>query len=134
MASVNGKIRARPLAVFSDEEFIDYLNREVSPTVRELVDELNRISGDAVETAESMHVLLRHSVLIGDATSGEVIFTLPSAAAAKGKWFWAKKIDAVANDVKLASTDLLDGSTTLALSSQYDKAVVYCDGSTYHVL
>jgi hypothetical protein len=77
--------------------------------------------------------MLSDNVLLGDATSGAIIFTLPSAASAVGQVFFFKKIDASVNVVTVKGNlaELIDGSNTVLISSQYVSITVVSDGSQY---
>lgn len=76
---------------------------------------------------------LTDNVLLGDASGGAIIFTLPSAASAAGQVFFFKKIDATGNVVTVKGnlTELIDGSNTQLLSSQYVAITVVSDGTQW---
>ena len=72
-----------------------------------------------------------------DATSGTITITLLAAATAgDGFQLAIKKTDSGANTVVIDgnSSETIDGVTTLTLSTQYDVAVLTCDGSNWHVV
>lgn len=73
------------------------------------------------------------NVLLGDATSGAIIFTLPPAASAPGSVFFFKKIDASGNAVTVKGnlTELIDGSNTVLINSQYVAITVVSDGTQW---
>ncbi len=78
----------------------------------------------------------RNKTFLGDATSAAFTFTLPAASSAgSGFTLMFKKTDSSANAVTLDgnSSETIDGSTTYALSSQYDSAILICDGSNWHI-
>lgn len=73
------------------------------------------------------------NVILGDATGGAIIFTLPSAASAVGQVFFLKKIDASVNVVTVKGnlTELIDGSNTVLINSQYTAITVVSDGTQW---
>lgn len=64
-----------------------------------------------------------------DATSGNIVVTLPTVAASIRKVFIIKKTDSSANTatVTRASSDTIDGATTYVLSTQYDSVTIESD-------
>lgn len=76
------------------------------------------------------------NVILGDATSGGLIFTLPPAASAPGSVFFLKKIDPSANVVTVKGnlTELIDNSNTLLINSQFVSVTVVSDGTQYWLI
>lgn len=87
-------------------------------------------------------VTLADGTIRADATAGAYNVTLPTAASAYnaatgiGKIFVVKKIDASANAVTIKGNgaELIDGSNTKALSSQWTSARVQSNGTTWDVI
>lgn len=78
----------------------------------------------------------RDKLILVDATSGAITISLLAAATAgTGFQVAIKKTDSSANAVTIDgnSSETIDGATTLALSSQYDVAVLTCDGTGWYV-
>lgn len=78
----------------------------------------------------------RDKLIRTDATSGNVTITLLAAATAgDGFQVAVKKVDSSGNTVIIDgnSSETIDGTATLTLSTQYDIAVLTCDGSNWHV-
>lgn len=79
----------------------------------------------------------RDKLIRADATSGTLTVTLLAAATAgDGFQIAIKKIDSSANTVIIDgnSSETIDGAATLTLSTQYDVAIITCDGSNWHVI
>jgi hypothetical protein len=76
------------------------------------------------------------NVLLGDATGGAIIFTLPAAASAPGSVFFFKKIDPSGNVVTVKGnfSELIDGSNTFLLNTQYASVTVASDGTQFWVI
>ena len=74
--------------------------------------------------------------LLGDATSGTLTFTLPSAASSVRRIYSFKKIDSSGNSVVIdgAGSETIDGATTLSLTTQYQKVVIQSDGTSWWVV
>lgn len=75
------------------------------------------------------------SVILGDATSGSLTFTLPSAVGIVGREYTIKKIDSSTNAVNLVATSsqTVDGVTQTSLSNQWDFIKVVSSGSGWMV-
>lgn len=76
------------------------------------------------------------NVLLGDATGGAILFTLPTAASAVGQVFFFKKIDASLNAVTIQAdgVELIDGLNTLVINSQFVAATLVSDGTQFWVI
>lgn len=71
-----------------------------------------------------------------DATSGNIVATLPTAASAGDGFTIAfKKMDAIANTITVTAngTEKIDGSTTFTISVQYNFVVLVCDGTQWNI-
>ena len=72
-----------------------------------------------------------------DATSGAIVVSLPTVATAGAGFRVAfKKIDSSANAVTLTAngSEKIDGSTTFVLGTQYNWAILVCDGTAWNIL
>ena len=76
------------------------------------------------------------STLLGDATTGTVTFTLPMAMSAMWHFYYFKKVDSSANNVVIqrAGSDLIDGQTSVTLSTQYQSVIIQSDGTNWQKL
>ena len=59
-----------------------------------------------------------------DASGGAVTITLPAASSMIGSRLTVKRLNAGANAVTVSATDLIDGSATATLASQYARMTV----------
>ncbi|MBX7220342.1 MAG: hypothetical protein K1Y36_10390 [Blastocatellia bacterium] len=75
-------------------------------------------------------------VILANATSGAVTVNLPAAASNSGLTITVKKIDSSGNAVTIDgnASETIDGATTKVLSSQYETARLYCDGSNWFLI
>lgn len=75
-------------------------------------------------------------VLLGDATSGAITITLPTAVGNTGEVFHIKKIDSSVNAVTIATTSsqTIDGVTTQSIGVQYKNITVVSNGSSWSIL
>lgn len=75
-------------------------------------------------------------VLLGDATSGAITITLPTAVGNTGEVFHIKKIDSSVNAVTIATTssETIDGVTTQTLGVQYKNLTVVSNGVSWDIL
>ena len=81
-------------------------------------------------------VMLSDNIILGDATSGAIILTLPSAASAAGRVFFFKKIDPSANAVTVKGNlaELIDNSNAVVIASQYVAITVVSNGTQWYLL
>jgi hypothetical protein len=75
----------------------------------------------------------KHTVLI-NATSGEVVATLPNATTCEGQVYVFKKIDVSANKGRVYSSLSIDLSTYYDLSAQNDAVVIVSDGIKWYAV
>lgn len=75
-------------------------------------------------------------VIRGDATSGAITITLPTAVGNTGEVFHIKKIDSSVNAVTIATTSsqTIDGALTQTLGVQYKNLTVVSNGSGWDIL
>ena len=71
-----------------------------------------------------------------NATGGAIVATLPPVAGLAGRTYWFKKTDASANNVTVTGSgaETIDGSNTKALTTQYAKSGLVCDGSQWSII
>ncbi len=76
------------------------------------------------------------TVVMANATSGNVIITLPVASTVSGYRFYVKRTDASANTVTIArsGSDTIDGATSQTLDAQYTSVTVVSDGSNWFII
>lgn len=74
--------------------------------------------------------------ILGNASTGNITITLPTAVGATGKTYIVKKIDSSANVVIVATTSsqTIDGVTTRNVVSQYDSVQVQTDGANWFII
>lgn len=70
-----------------------------------------------------------------NATSGAITINLPQASTATNVELFIIKTDSSANAVTVDgySSETINGATTQALTTQYQKIVIVCDGSTWWI-
>lgn len=75
-------------------------------------------------------------VLLCDATSAGFTITLPAAASSSGVTLTIKKIDSSANAITVDgdSTELIDGSQTIAISFQHQSVDLVCNGTAWYLI
>lgn len=73
------------------------------------------------------------SIIEGNATGGAFPINLPAASSVIGRPFTIKKTDSSGNAVTVtaAGSDTIEGSATVALSSQWSFAIIISDGTQW---
>ncbi len=76
------------------------------------------------------------TVIMADATSGNVTITLPVASGVSGYRFFVKRTDASGNTVSVArsGSDTIDGQTSQSLALQYTSLTIVSDGSNWYII
>lgn len=76
------------------------------------------------------------SIIVGDATSGPITLTLPTAVGRTGVEFKFKKVDSSANSVVVATTSgqTIDGASSYIMPAQYAAVVLVSDNTQWLVL
>lgn len=74
--------------------------------------------------------------LLCDATTAAFIVTLPAAASSSGMVLTVKKIDVSVNAVTIDAnaSELIDGSNTKVLSTQFASVTIHCNGTAWYVI
>lgn len=90
MAYVREVWRSLALSAVGDkalEELLEAWNRELSPLLRAMRAEVNRLGGDVVTVSADHNLLLTESTVLLDPSGGGFTVYLPSAEAAKHKTY-----------------------------------------------
>jgi len=89
-----------------------------------------------LETGSSYTVAVGVTVVLADATSGNITITLPAAADNEDRMIAVKKTDASANTVTVDgnASETIDGSATQVLTSQYDVIMMVSDGTNWNTV
>lgn len=110
-------------------------------------DVLTRADGDARYTGGSSSLNIRTIAATGapasddytllcNAASGAITVNLPAAASSAKRALVIKKIDASANAITIDpnGAEVIDGAATLALSAQWQSAMIHCNGTAWYVI
>lgn len=84
--------------------------------------------------ATSTPLTYKHNYVLANATSGNILVTLPDAADHIGRFYGIKKTDVSANTVTVIASgaQLIDASGSRILSSQYQAINIISDGSNWY--
>lgn len=76
------------------------------------------------------------TVILCNATGGNITVTLPAIATNKGKVYFIKKIDSSGNTVTIdgAGSETIDGDTTQVIMAQYTVLMIVGGSSEWHIL
>lgn len=76
------------------------------------------------------------SVILCNATSGNVTITLPTSVGTKGRQYTIKKTDASANLVIIdgAGAETIDGELTIELAVQYESMTIHSDNAGWVIV
>lgn len=91
----------------------------------------------AIETVTTTATLdATQNTVLADATSGAFTITLPAVATSSNFQYNIKKIDSTANAITIDgnASELIDGSTTKIINTQWDCITLHCDGSAWYII
>ena len=91
---------------------------------------------DVVTKTAAYTITTDNRVILCDATSAAFTVTLPTAVGIEGREFTIVKTDSSVNAVTVDGngSETINGATTKALSSQWDKVTVVSDGSNWVIV
>ena len=97
---------------------------------------VNGFNGAFVAKTGAYTLAATDGTVTGNASGGAFSLTLPTSVGATGRVYTLKKIDSSANVVTVATTlsQTIDGTTTRALSLQYDAITVQSDGANWFII
>lgn len=103
---------------------------------------LEKTSVSTVTKTANYTVTLTDYTIRGNATSGNITFTLPTAASAydsntlEGKVYVFKRTDGTANTFTIAANgaELIDGSNTKTITTQYASITVQSNGTSWDII
>jgi len=92
-------------------------------------------SGRLVTKTSSYTITTGDQIIIADAASGEINITLPTAVGSTGTYYTVKRIN-TSNSVTIVTTSsqLIDGGSTVVLSTQYQSVTVVSNGSNWFII
>lgn len=87
------------------------------------------------KTANYNATIADHTIRV-NASTGPITISLPAVGAAPGAVLVIKKIDALGNHVTIvaSSPDLIDGSPSISLASQFATVRLQCNGTSWDVI
>lgn len=94
------------------------------------------IANLAVVTKTANYTAADDDVILGDATSGAITITLPTAAGISGKTYLIKKTDSSTNAVIVdgAGAESIDGAATVSVWNQYKHLQIVSDGTNWDII
>lgn len=92
---------------------------------------MRAVSANVILVDDDYTVGLFDDLITGNAVSGDITLTLPSASSSTGRQFTIKKIDATSNYVIVSSVDNIDGASVYNITAQWEVVTVASDGTTY---
>lgn len=79
-------------------------------------------------------VLSSDFLLVGDATSGDIAFTLPPASSVGGQIFNFKKKDSTTNSIIMQGSETIDGVSSISVNTQYESLTMQSDAAEWWVI
>ena len=110
------------------------LRQALSSILTSHAKQMNNTAFDVLRATSSQSVA--HDLILADATSGALSFTLPPPAEFVDRLMRVKKTDSSANVVNLVPSGgaTLEGTATVAISVQYTSLQIISDGSNWYIV
>lgn len=92
--------------------------------------------GMKIASKTATYTAADETIILCDATSASFTINLPASTGVTDRIYIIKKTDSSANTVTIDgnASETIDGATTKVISTQYDKVIIACDGSNWHVI
>lgn len=89
-----------------------------------------------IVVGDSPYTAALFPVILANATGGNIAVNLPAAATVNNRIYHIKKTDSSANTVTIdgASSETIDGETTIVIATQYASVMIICDGTGWHII
>jgi hypothetical protein len=132
VAAITRRLRERPV---EEAGLYEFLNRELTPLVRDINSEVNRLGGDVQTVTAAYSVLSSDRVVICSGGTAYDI-TLSPVANFENQWLLVKKAgaDAVNNRLVAQAGETIDGAANQTLTQNYGFMEIFCDGVSYHIV
>jgi len=81
--------------------------------------------------------LSNEMVVLVDATSVDIVITLPAASTSTHKIYYIKKVDSTGHTVTVkgnATAETIDGEKSIVIALQYQYIAIICDGSDWFII
>ena len=80
-------------------------------------------------------VTANDETILGNASGGQITFSLPAVSGTQGKRYYFKKVDSTASGVIIDpdGAETIDGAATYGLTVQYEGILIESDGSTWWI-
>ncbi len=112
-------------------------NEELAHWFAQIKAGLDRVGNKNItEVSASLTATFEHDVILVDATSGDIVVTMPPAQGRMGREFDVKKIDSSVNTVTLDGfgSDLIDGEAEFIIGTQNDSIRLISDNTDWWIL
>lgn len=89
-----------------------------------------------IDNTDSPYTIGQETIVLCNAASGAITVNLPAAASNNNRAIIIKKTDSSTNDVTIDgnASETIDGDTTITIGSQYNAAMMVCDGSNWSIV
>ena len=77
------------------------------------------------------------TVILANATGGDIRITLPAASGKTNKWYWIKKIDTTSHSVKVKGNvpdETIDNEVEFNITIPMTCLTIVCDGSNWWII
>lgn len=117
-------------------EYSGFVDLSAYLTEAEAAAAYQALSVSVVSKTANYTITTSDSVVLCDASGGAFTITLPAASGLTGRRFDVKKTDSSALAVTIDgnASETIDGSTTIALTTQYESVTLLCDGSNWRII
>jgi len=122
--------------VVSEAVALKQIRNDFTGTRQYIANKYSELRMDSSTKTGDYTVLVTDTLLLGDASSGGITFTLPAVSGNSGLVFFIKKKDVTGNTVTVDAngSETIDDGLTAVLTMQYEAIMIANDGSVWHIL
>ena len=109
--------------------------RDDLSSLEDRVTDLEQNETQVTSPTDDYEMTVDDVVILGNASSKNIIITLPSASESSGKICHFKKLDATANTMTVSGNGAnIDGSGTAVLTLQWEAIALVSDGTNWYII
>jgi hypothetical protein len=118
------------------KQYNDKFQYNILSSQREI--DLRYLSRDLPRTTKTANYTITKFdyIILVNATSGNIVISLPSAIGIDGRPYIIKKVDGTANTVTITTqgAETIDGASTYVLDTQYEAVSIASDNANYYII
>ena len=111
-------------------------NSDLQASIGTIQDQLNGIELVEVSDVDADGTLSNHSIVLADASRGNITLTLPETSSNTNKILRIKKVDSSSNYVIVTpyNSETIDGESSVQITTQWTALTLVCNGINWFII